>query len=64
MPPETTEAEFDALVARAGIPLTPAQKAGIHAIWGGVEAMQRLVRTPAPAPEAEPSTTFSTEAGR
>ena len=64
MPPETTEAEFDALVARAGIPLTPAQKAAIHAAWGGVEAMQRLVRSPAPAPEAEPSTTFSTEPGR
>ena len=64
MPPETTEAEFDALVARAGIPLTPAQKAGIYAVWGGIEAMQRLVRTPPPAPEAEPSTTFSTEPGR
>jgi hypothetical protein len=64
MPPETTQAEFDALVARAGITLTPAQKAGIHAVWGGIEAMQRLVRSPAPAPEAEPSTTFSTEAGR
>ncbi len=64
MPPETTEAEFDALVARAGIPLTPAQKAGIHAAWGGVEAMQRLVRDPAPPAEAEPSTTFSAEPGR
>ena len=64
MPPETTEAEFDALVARAGIPLTPAQKAGIYAVWGGVEAMQRLVRTPAPPPEAEPATTFSAKAGR
>ena len=64
MPPEITEAEFDALVACAGIPLTPAQKAGIHAAWGGIEAMQRLVRTPALAPEAEPATTFSTEPGR
>ena len=64
MPPKTTEAEFDALVARAGIPLDPAQKAGIHAVFGGIEAMQRLVRTPAPAAEAEPATTFSTEPGR
>jgi hypothetical protein len=64
MPPETTEAEFAALVARAGIPLTEAQKAAIHGAWGGIEAMQRLVRSPAPAPEAEPATTFSTEVGR
>src|SRR4051794_29663403 len=28
MPPKTTEAEFEALVARAGVPLTAAQKAG------------------------------------
>ncbi|MCB4820949.1 hypothetical protein [Roseicella aerolata] len=64
MPPETTETEFDALVARAGIPLTPEQKAGIYAVWGGVEGWQRLVRSPAPAPEAEPSITFSAEANR
>src|SRR5690242_17469055 len=59
MPPEITEAQFDALVARAGIPLTPAQKAGIYAAFGDVEAMQTLVRSPTPAPEAEPSTTFN-----
>jgi hypothetical protein len=64
MPPETTEAEFDVLVARAGLALTPAQKAGIHAVFGGIEAMQRLVRTPPLPAEAEPSTTFSTEPGR
>lgn len=62
--PETTEAEFDALVARAGLTLTPAQKAGIHAVWPGVEAWQALVRSPAPPAEAEPSVTFSAEAGR
>ncbi|MDO9707640.1 hypothetical protein [Paracraurococcus lichenis] len=62
--PETTEAEFDALVARAGLPLTPAQKTGIYAVWGGIEAWQKAVRSPALAPEAEPSVTFSAEAGR
>jgi hypothetical protein len=62
--PPIGRSAFDALVARAGMTLTPEQKAGIHAAWGGIEAMQRLVRSPAPAPEAEPSTTFSTEAGR
>jgi hypothetical protein len=64
MPPETTEAEFAALVARAGLSLTPAHIASLHAAWGGIDAMQRLVRTPPIAAEAEPSTTFSTEAGR
>ena len=64
MPPKTTEAEFDALVARAGIPLTPAQKAGIYAVFDGIEAMQTLIRTPLPAAEAEPATTFSAEPGR
>ena len=39
MPPKTTEAEFDALVARAGIPLPPTQKAGIYAVFDGIEAM-------------------------
>ena len=39
MPPETTEAEFDALVARAGIPLTPTQKAGIYAVFDGIASM-------------------------
>jgi hypothetical protein len=64
MPPKTTEAEFEALVARAGLPLTAAQKAGIYAAFGGIEAMQALVRAPAPPPEAEPATTFSAEPGR
>jgi hypothetical protein len=69
MPPDTTKAQtdaqaFDLLVARAGIPLTPAQKAGILAVFGKVEAMRRLVRSPPPAAEAEPSTTFSAEANR
>jgi hypothetical protein len=64
MPPKTTEAEFDALVARAGLTLTAAQKAGVYAVLDGLEAMQALVRTPVPAPEAEPATTFSTESGR
>jgi len=62
--PKTTEAEFEALVARAGLPLTAAQKAGIYAVFGGIEAWQAAIRTPVPAPEAEPATTFSAEPGR
>ncbi len=68
MPPTITEAEFEALLARAGIPLTPAQRAGILPALGGLAAMQALIRTPPPAAEAEPATTFSCaplgEAGR
>jgi|GEM_PF-2110341 hypothetical protein len=64
MPPEITETEFRALVARTGIPLSAAQIAAIHAVYGGIEAWQRSIRTPAPVPADEPSTTFSTEPGR
>jgi hypothetical protein len=64
MPPKITKAEFDALVVRSGIPLTPDQTAPLHAVFGGIEAMQASVRTPVPAPAAEPSNTFSAEAGR
>jgi hypothetical protein len=64
MSPKITKVEFDVLVARTGIPLSPAQKAGIHVVFGGVEAMQALIRTPVPAAEAEPATTFSAEPGR
>ena len=59
-----TETEFDALLARAGIPLSAAQKAGIFPVLGGLEAMQALIRTPLPEATAEPATTFSAEAGR
>ena len=61
MPPKTTEAEFDALVARAGLPLTPAQRAELYAVFAGIEAMQALARSPQPAAEAEPATTISAE---
>jgi hypothetical protein len=64
MPPKTTEAEFDALVARAGLPLTTEHKARLYAVFHGIEAMQERIRTPAPAAVAEPATTFSTEPGR
>jgi hypothetical protein len=64
MPTEITRPDFDALVARSGIPLTPAQVATLHAVFGGIEAMQKAVRQPVPGPAAEPATTFSAEAGR
>lgn len=64
MPPKTTKAEFDALVARAGLPLTEAHKADLLAVYGGIEAMLERVRQPAPAPVAEPMTTFRAGGGR
>ena len=59
-----TEAELEAMLARAGIPLSPAQRAGILPALPGLAAMQALIRTPPPEAEAEPATTFSAEAGR
>ena len=64
MPPRTTEAEFEALLRRAGLTLTPAQIAGIHAVFGAVEAMQDRIRSPGLPAEAEPATTFSADSGR
>ncbi|WP_149536312.1 hypothetical protein [Siccirubricoccus phaeus] len=64
MPPKITEAEFEALLARAGLTLPQAQKAAIYAVYGGIEAWQAAIRTPTPMPEAEPATTFSAEPGR
>jgi hypothetical protein len=68
VPLPITEAELEALLARAGIPLTPAQKAGIHPALDDLAAMRTLIRTPLPAAEAEPATTFACsllgEAGR
>jgi hypothetical protein len=64
MPPRTTEAEFDALLRRAGLELTPDQKSGIHAVFGAIEAMQDRIRTPSLPAEAEPATTFAAERSR
>ena len=64
MPPRTTEAEFETLLRRAGLALTPAQIAGIHQVFGAIEAMPDRVRTPALPAEAEPATCFTAEPGR
>lgn len=71
MPPRTSRAAFDVLVDQAGLPLTPEQRATIHAVWGAVEAWQESVRTPAPgvaplsaaAASAEPAITFDAGTG-
>jgi hypothetical protein len=63
MPPRTTEAEFDALLRRAGLTLPPDEKAAIQAVFGAVEAMQDRIRTPVPAAEAEPAVVFRPDRG-
>ncbi len=64
MPQPITEAELEALLARAGLSLSPAQRAGILPALPDLAAMQALIRTPLPEAEAEPATTFAAEAGR
>ena len=67
MPQPMTEAELEAMLARARIPLSPAQRAGLLPALPGLAAMQALIRAPLPeaersmtsSAEAEPSTTFA-----
>jgi hypothetical protein len=60
MPPKISMAEFEALVAQAGLPLNAAQKQEIHQNFGLLEAMLARVNTPLPR-EAEPALTFTPE---
>lgn len=73
MPPtRATEAEFAALLRRAGLATTPEQRAGLHAVWGAVEAMLERIRAPAAgtapgsaeAASAESAVVFRAERGR
>ncbi|MEN0075500.1 MAG: hypothetical protein AAGC69_14015 [Paracraurococcus sp.] len=67
-----SEEAFAALVARAGMPLTPAQCAALHAVWPRFAELLDQIRGPAPATTeavldrmlAEPATTFAAEEGR
>ena len=62
MPPKTTLADFEALVRRAGLPLTPAQIADIHSgAWGYMEQMAAAVRGTDRDRPAEPSHVFKPE---
>jgi hypothetical protein len=55
---DVTLADFVVLVRRAGLTLTEAQIAELHAVWGYVEAMLARNRTPALVREAEPALIF------
>ena len=69
----TSEADFAALLRRAGLALSPAQQAGIHPQFAAVEAMLSRLRRPLPntpaaaqtrVSVAEPATTFRAELPR
>ena len=61
MTPKTSQADFEALVRRAGLTLTPAQIAQIYSGWGYVEEMLERIRTPSLPREAEPMHIFRPE---
>lgn len=58
MPPKLPLADFEALVRRAGLDLTPAQVAELHEGWAYVEPMLDRIRAPGRDRGAEPSLTF------
>ncbi len=61
MPEPTSRADFEALVRRAGLVLTPEQVAELHVGWAYVEPMLARIRTPGRGREAEPALTFRPE---
>ncbi len=62
MPSKTSRADFEALVRRAELPLTPAQIADIHEnAWPHIEAMTARVRGTDRDRGAEPSHVFTPE---
>jgi hypothetical protein len=46
MPADLSDEALDFLLARAGLDLTPAQKAELKTVYGGIAEMARRVRTP------------------
>jgi hypothetical protein len=61
MPPNTTPADFDALVRRSGMPISPAEIADIYVGWGYVEKMLQRVRGNERDRPAEPAHVFRPE---
>lgn len=61
MPPMTSLADFEALVRRAGLAITPEQVAELYVGWAHVEPMLARIRAPGRGREAEPALTFRPE---
>ncbi len=56
-----SRADFEALVRRAGLPLSAAECAELHGAYGHIEAMLERLRTPALPRAVEPATMFRAE---
>jgi hypothetical protein len=57
MPADISDQTLDFLLARAGLDLTPAQKAELKSVYAGIAAMAERVRKPRGI-MAEPAHTF------
>lgn len=55
------QADFEALVRRAGLRLTPAQVVELHGAWEHVEPMLERIRAQGRGREAEPALIFRPE---
>jgi hypothetical protein len=53
-----TQSEFEALVKRAGLPLTPENIADLYSAWPHIERFAARLRNPARGREAEPAHLF------
>lgn len=61
MPPTLPQADFEVLVRRAGLKLTPAQIAELYPAWEYIEPMLQRVRAPGRGREAELALVFRPE---
>lgn len=61
MPQATPLADFEALIRRAGLSLTPEQVAELYVGWAHVEPMLARIRAPGRGRDAEPALTFRPE---
>jgi len=59
--PTTSRADFDALVRRAGLSLSPEEVSEIYVGWAYVEPMLARLRTAGRGREAEPAHIFRPE---
>ena len=63
MPPTLSKTDFEALVRRAGLTLTPEQSAELHHGWQYIEPMLERIRAQGRGREAEPALIFRPEPG-
>jgi hypothetical protein len=58
MPQPLSRTEFEALVKRAGLDLTPANIDDLYSAWPHIERFTAMLRNPARGREAEPAHIF------